>query len=158
MAKEIRPVDYHCLLVRGGGAAAAGILGDLTESGVSLLAFSAVTLNETVTQLDLIPDDIDALEDIAFRLHLTLGDRQTGFLIRGLDRPIAITEILRSLEEQHITVTAVQAVSAGAGRFGALVRVHPADFERASNILGAGQFDRRLLCIVGEPCRVAFAA
>lgn len=158
MAKEIRPVDYHCLLVKGGGAAAAGILGALTESGIGLLAFSAAAQDETVSQLDLIPDDIEEFEETAFRLGLTLGERQTGFLIRGLDRPIAITEILRSLEKERITVTAVQAVSAGAGRFGALIRVHPADFERASTALGADEFDRRLLCVVGEPCRVAFAA
>jgi hypothetical protein len=158
MAKEVRPVDYHCLLVRGGGAAAAGILGALTESGVSLLAFSAQAQDETVSQLDLIPDDIDTFEAIAFRFGLSLGERQTGFLIRGLDRPTAITEILRSLEEEHVTVTAVQAVSAGAGRFGALIRVHPADFERASSALGADEFDRRLLCVVGDPRRVAFAA
>lgn len=158
MAKEIRPVDYHCLVVRGGGAAAAGILGAVTESGVSLLAFSAVAQDETVSQLDLIPDDISAFEEIALRLGLTLGDRQTGFLIRGLDRPIAITEILHTLEEEHVTVTAVQAVSAGAGRFGALVRVHPADFERASSALGAEEFHRPLLCVVGEPRPVAMAA
>lgn len=158
MAKEIRPVGYHCLLVRGGGAAAAAILGALTESGVSLLAFSAATQDETLSQVDLIPDDIDVFEETAFRLGLTLGERQTGFLIRGLDRPIAITEILRTLEEERITVTAVQAVSAGAGRFGALIRVDPADFDRASTALGADEFDRRLLCVVGEPRRAAMAA
>lgn len=158
MAKEIRPVDYHCLLVRGGGAAAAGILGALTESGVGLLAFSAAAQDEAVSQLDLIPDNIDAFEGLAFRLGLSLGERRTGFLIRGLDRPIAITQILRSLEEEHVTVTGMQAVSAGAGRFGALIRVDPADFDRASTALGADEFDRRVLCFVGEPRRAAMAA
>jgi len=151
MAKEIRPVDYHSMMVFGGAAEAAGILGDLTESGVGLLAFSVLTHNDRVSQLDLIPDDIDSLEKAVARLGLHPGERKTGFLIRGLDRPLAMAQVLRRLDEAHIAVTAVQAVSAGAGRFGALVRVKPDNFDEAATVLGADEFDRRVLySIVGE--------
>jgi hypothetical protein len=48
-----------------------------------------------------------------------------------------VAEILKSLADANIRVTALQAVSAGAGRFGALLWVKPPDVKATAKVLGA---------------------
>jgi len=62
---------------------------------------------------------------------------KSAFLIQGDDRLGAVADSLGKLAAQKIDVVAAQAVAAGSKRWGMILWVKPADFERASKALGA---------------------
>jgi len=68
---------------------------------------------------------------------MTVRAQKFGFLVQGRDKKGAVADILGLLAEKKINVTAIDAVSAGAGRFGAILWVKPADVARAARALGA---------------------
>lgn len=74
-------------------------------------------------QLDLIPEDSAALKRAAKKLGLTLSARKTGFLVQGEDRVGAMSDLLDRLATAKINITAVDAVTSGDGRFGAILWV-----------------------------------
>jgi hypothetical protein len=61
-----------------------------------------------------------------------------AFLISGQDRVGAVAGTYRILSEARINVTALDAVCAGGGRYGAILWVAPRDFAKAAKLLGAG--------------------
>jgi hypothetical protein len=66
-----------------------------------------------------------------------LGSKK-GFLIQGEDRVGALVEILGKLSAAKINVTATDAVSAGAGQFGAILWVKAPYVKKAAKLLGVG--------------------
>ena len=140
MKEQIRETGYCYTLVTS-GAEAANVLIALSGSGVELLAFSLFPSGEGASQLDLIPEDMEALSSAAQELGLGLSSPKTGFLIRGEDRPLVMADILRRLGEAHLDITSAQAISAGAGRFGALLWVKASDSGAASRVLDSSESD-----------------
>jgi predicted amino acid-binding ACT domain protein len=63
--------------------------------------------------------------------------QKIGFLVQGKDRKGAVANQLRKLAEKKINVTAIDAVSAGAGRYAAILWVKPKDINKAAKALGA---------------------
>ena len=59
------------------------------------------------------------------------------FLIQGDDRVGAMQEILAKLASSKIGVTAIQGVSAGGGRYGAILWVDQKNIKKAATALGA---------------------
>jgi len=59
-------------------------------------------------------------------------------VIEGDDRVGALAEYFAMLGDAGINVTAVSAVTAGAGRFGAILWVDPRNVKRTAKLLGAG--------------------
>jgi hypothetical protein len=55
----------------------------------------------------------------------------------GDDRPGVIADLLQRLAAAKINVTALDAVCAGSGRYGAILWVAPRDVTRAARALGA---------------------
>ena len=66
-----------------------------------------------------------------------LGKRKTAFLVQGEDRVGALVRVLDTLAKAKINMVAMDAVTAGSGRFGAIFWVKPKDVGRASRLLGA---------------------
>ena len=56
--------------------------------------------------------------------------------MQGDDRPGAVADIMKQLESAKINITALTAVSAGVGRYGAILWVKPRDVNKAAKSLG----------------------
>ena len=136
MAESIRRVDYFYILTPNRPGEAARALKALKDSGINLLAFSGFPKGRRA-QLDFIPADPAALVKVAKRAGWKLSAKKSGFLIQGEDRPGAVADILGKLADAKINVTAVDAVCAGADRYGAILWVKPPDLKRAAKVLGA---------------------
>jgi ACT domain-containing protein len=68
---------------------------------------------------------------------LKVQSKKTGFLVQGDDRRGAVAEVLQKLADAAINVTAVDGVSAGAGRWGAILWVKPQSVNKAAKVLHA---------------------
>jgi len=137
LADHIRLVDYfytHCADTPGEGFR---LLSKLKEGGVNLLAFSAFPDGNKRSQIDFIPENPDLFLKVARKAGLTISERKQCFLIDGGDRIGAVAEVVKRLADAKINVTAMDAVCAGGGRYGAILWVKPAAMAAASTILGA---------------------
>jgi hypothetical protein len=70
------------------------------------------------------------------KMKLEVSKKKIGFLIQGEDRPGAVAEVMGKLGAAKINVVSMQAVCAGAGRYGALLWVKPRDLKKAAKALG----------------------
>ncbi len=114
-----------------------GILSALKDSGVNLLAFLGFPLGGGQSQIDLVPEDPASLKEAAARAGVTLSEAKRAFLVQGDDRLGAVADTTAKLAQATINLTAAAATGAGAGRFGMIVWVAAADYERAAEALGA---------------------
>ncbi len=135
MADIIKRVEYYytyCPDRPGEGAKALSVL---KEAGISLLAFSGFPQGRRA-QLDFIPQDPAAFTRVAQKAKWKLSRKKIGFLVQGEDRVGAVADLLAKLALAKINVTAIDAVCAGEGRYGAIFWVKPRDVNRAARVLG----------------------
>lgn len=135
MADQIRKVEYFYATVPDKPGEGAKILGVLKDAGVNLLAFHAFPAARR-SQVDLVPEDPAALRQAARKAKIKLTGPKIAFLVEGEDRIGAVEELMRRLAEARINVTAIDAVRAGGGRYGALFWVKPRDVKKAAQALG----------------------
>lgn len=135
MADTISRVDYFYIETPNKPGEAARALNVLKDAGINLLAFTGFPKGQR-SQLDFIPADPVAFVKVAKRARWKLSAKKSGFLIQGEDRAGALAGILNKLANAKINVTAVDAVCAGAARFGAILWVKPKDLKRAAKALG----------------------
>jgi len=136
MADVVKKVAYFATEVADKPGEAARVLGALADAGVNLLAFSGFPRGRK-SQLDIIPEDVKAFKAAAKKAKMATRPQKFGFLVQGADRKGAVAEILKKLADKLINVTAIDAVSAGAGRYAAILWVKPADVAKAAKALGA---------------------
>jgi hypothetical protein len=137
MADSILGVEYYYVTVLDAPGEGQRILSALQESGVNLLAYLGFPVGEGQSQLDLVPENPGGLRDVAERLGLTLSEAKRAFLVQGDDRVGAVADTTSKLAEASINVTAAAATAAGSGRYGMILWVAAADYERAADVLGA---------------------
>ncbi|OFV91074.1 MAG: hypothetical protein A3H28_04235 [Acidobacteria bacterium RIFCSPLOWO2_02_FULL_61_28] len=135
MSETIRQVDYYYTETPNKPGEACRALDSLKAAGINLLAFSGFPSGRR-SQLDFIPEDPAAFVQAARKAKLKLSPRKTGFLIQGQDRVGAISDVLAKLAAAKINVTAIDALCAGEGRYGAILWVKAADRKRAAKSLG----------------------
>ena len=135
MTDTIRRVDYFYILTPNRSGEAARALKALKDAGINLLAFSGFPKGRRA-QLDFVPADPVAFVKAAKKAGWKLSAKKSGFLIQGSDRTGAVADILGKLADARINVTAVDAVCAGADRYGAILWVKPPDLKRAAKALG----------------------
>ena len=136
MAKTLRKVDYYYVMLPNRAGQGAKIMAALAAEGVNMLAFSGFPSGGKA-QLDLIPENSARLRRAARKLGLKLSVRKTGFLYQADDRVGAMTRILDKLAAAKINVVAVDAVTSGKGRFGAIFWVKSSAVAKAAKALGA---------------------
>ena len=136
MADVIRKVSYFAMDVVDKPGEAARVLTALSRAGVNLLAFSGFPRGKRA-QLDFIPEDVELFRRALSTAKLKVQSKKTGFLVQGDDRPGAVAEVLQKLADAAINVTAVDGVSAGAGRWGAILWVKPQSVNKAAKVLQA---------------------
>ena len=136
MSQSLRKVDYFYVMIPNRAGQGAKVLSALAKEGINLLAFSGFPSGGK-GQLDLVPEDSRSLQRAARKLGLKLSKRKSGFLLQGDDRVGAMTSTLKKLAEAGISVTAMDAVTGGRGRFGAIFWVKPKSVARAARLLGA---------------------
>jgi hypothetical protein len=136
MAMVIRKAAYFSMQVRNRPGEGARLLGALKEAGINLIAFTGFPLGRGA-QVDFIPDDVVAFSKAARQLGFDAGKRKTVFVAQGDDRPGAMAAICEKLADAGINMIAMDAVSAGKGRCGAIFWVKPEDVAKASRALGA---------------------
>jgi hypothetical protein len=136
MADVVKKVAYFATEVADKPGEAARVLGALADAGVNLLAFSGFPRGRK-SQLDIIPEDVKTFKAAAKKAKMATRPQKFGFLVQGDDRKGAVAEVLKKLADKVINVTAIDAVSAGAGRYAAILWVKPADVAKAAKALGA---------------------
>jgi hypothetical protein len=136
MADIIRKVAYFAMDVANKPGEGARLLKTVADAGVNLLAFSGFPSGKKA-QLDFIPEDVAVFKKAMKVAKIKTRAQKFGFLIQGNDRKGAVAQLLRTLADKKINVTAIDAVSAGAGRYAAILWVKPKDVNKAAKVLGS---------------------
>jgi len=137
MGETIRLVDYFYMEVPDKPGEGARVLGQLKAAGVNLIGYSGFPKGRRA-QLDFIPADPAAFKAVARQNRWKLVGPKKGFVIQGDERVGAVADLLGVLAAVKISVTAMDAVCAGADRYGAILWVKPKDVRRAAKALGIG--------------------
>jgi hypothetical protein len=137
MADTVQRVEYYYVTVPDTPGEGQRLLSELKDSGVNLLAFLGFPLGGGQSQLDLVPEDPVQLRDAAERAGVRLSEAKRAFLIQGDDRVGAVADVTAKLAQAGINLTAATATGAEAGRYGMIVWVAAADYDRAAEALGA---------------------
>jgi hypothetical protein len=128
-------LEYYSVVVSNKPGKGEHVLGALKEAGVNFVAIWGYPVGKGKSKIDLVAEDTAGLKQAAKKLKIELGKKQTAFHITGEDHPGAVAEVLAKLAAKEINVSAVQALCAGNGRFGALVQVAPDDVKKATKAL-----------------------
>ncbi|MGO9613154.1 MAG: hypothetical protein ACLPX5_08975 [Dissulfurispiraceae bacterium] len=136
MANNVRKVAYFAMDVPNRPGEGARVLKTLADAGVNLLAFSGFP-NGRKAQLDFIPEDVAVFKKAVKVAKLSTSPQKFGFLVQGDDRKGALADIIETLAKKEINVIAMDAVSAGAGRYAAIFWVEPKDVNKTAKALGA---------------------
>jgi hypothetical protein len=137
MIDTVRAVEYYYVTIPDAPGEGQRILAALKDSGVNLLAFLGFPLGGGQSQIDLVPEDPQSLRDAAEQAGVTLSEAKRAFLIQGDDRVGAVADTTAKLAAANVNLTAATATAAGSGRFGMILWVATADYERAAEALGA---------------------
>ena len=136
MRDTVRKVHYYSTMVPDRPGQTFKVLAVLVSGGVNLLACTGTTRGRRA-QIDVVPDDTRKFSAAAKKAGLEFSEKKSGFMIQGDDRPGALADNLKVLADAGINIEAVDGLSAGSGRWGAIVWVHERDLRRAGSLLRA---------------------
>ena len=137
MADLIRTAQYFKVQIADKPGALAGMLAPLREAGENLMAVHAFPRNRG-TQVDVVPEDPTAFKNVAKVYKWKVQGPKLCLLVDGDDRPGALADLTDRLGSARINMTAVTGLTAGQGRFGAILWVKPRDVKKAAKVLGVG--------------------
>ena len=137
MADTNRLVDYFYIEATDHPGEGARVLQHLKDAGVNLLVLHAFPAGRR-TQVDFVPTNAEAFKAAAKAAKWKVVGPKKGFVIEGEDRVGALADYFAPLGDAKINVTAVSAISAVPGRFGAILWVKARDVKRAAKALGVG--------------------
>src|SRR4029077_7107801 len=132
----IRKVAYLSMQVPNRPGVGVEMLRAIAKGKQNLLAFTGFP-NGAKAQVDFVPARPAQFARGAKQAGVKLGERKTAFLVQGEDRVGALVRVLEKLAKAKINMVAMDAVTAGNRRVGAIFWVKPKDTGRASRLLGA---------------------
>ena len=132
----IRKVVYFSMQVPNRPGVGMQMLNAIAKGKHNLLAFTGFP-NGAKAQVDFSPARPVEFARGAKKAGVKLGKRKVAFLVQGEDRVGALVRILDRLAKAKINMVAMDAVTAGGRRFGAIFWVRPKDVARTSRLLGA---------------------
>lgn len=132
----IRKVVYFSMQVPNRPGVGVDMLKAIAKGRQNLLAFTGFP-SGAKAQVDFVPARPAEFARGAKKMGVKLGKRKTAFLVQGEDRVGALVRVLDKLAKARINMVAMDAVTAGNRRFGAIFWVKPKDIGRTSRLLGA---------------------
>ena len=133
---QVRKAPYFSMKVANRPGQAARMLAAIAAHGVNLIAFTGFPAGAQA-QVDFVPHNPKKLAETARKLGYKLSRQKTVFLATGKDRAGVIAAVCGKLADAGINMIAMDAVTSGAGRFGAIFWVQPGDVARAARALNA---------------------
>jgi len=109
------------------------VLATLVSAGINLLGCTGLPRGRRA-QIDVVPDDTRKFIAAAKKAGGSFSPKKVGFLIQGEDGPGVLADNLKQLAEHGINVTAIDDLSAGEVRWGAILWVDPKDVSRAGRL------------------------
>jgi hypothetical protein len=137
MAETIRQVEHYSTSVANKVGEGARILGALRDAGVNLIALWGYPRGAGKATIEFIPENGAAFAAAAKAAKIKLSKKQIAFYVQGDDRPGAIADLCAKLAAAKVNIGAIQAVCAGAGRYGAVISLSQAAVGKAAKALGA---------------------
>lgn len=136
MSYKVRRADYFNATIRDQPGEGYKLLAQLADLGINMLAFTAVPVGPTRTQLTIFPDDSHKMEAAGKNAGLTLDGPHPAILVQGDDKLGALVDVHQQLYEAKVDVFAATAVTDGLGRYGYILYVREQEYDRAAAALG----------------------
>lgn len=136
MAHTIRRVDYFYMSIADQPGEGYKLLNTLAGLNINLLAFSAIPIGPTHTQLILFPNSSENLQDVATKTKMVVDGPHPAFLVQGDDELGMLAKIHEKLYDEKINVYASNGVTDGKGNFGYIFYVRPEQYDEACEALG----------------------
>ncbi len=112
------------------------VLLGLKETRVNLLACGGLPARDGSARVYFVPENTESFRRAMGNLGFRLGEPERAFLVQGGDRIGALADVLGKIAGKEINIVEMNAVSAGAGRWGMMLRVSAPDYERAAQAFG----------------------
>ena len=135
MACTIARVEYFYTTVKDQPGEAYKLFEQLAGLGVNLLAFTAVPVGPTTTQLTIFPEDPAHLKNEAAKVGMVLDGPHPALLVQGDDDLGALAAIHLKIFEANVNIYSASGVTDGSGSFGYVIYVKSEDYDRAAAAL-----------------------
>ena len=135
MGYSICRVEYFYATVTDEPGEAYQVLSTLADRGVNLLAFTAVPVGPSRTQLALFPADPSQMRQEAQKAGMALDGPHRALLVQGDDELGALAAVHQKVYRAGVNVYAATGITDGHGKYGHLIYVRPEDYERAASAL-----------------------
>ena len=135
MSFQLKKVEYFYSSIVDQPGEAYQLLSRLKSIGVNLLAFTAIPVGPTRTQLTMFPEDAARLQTAAKNAGFKLDGPYSALLVQGDDELGALTDIRAKLYQAGVNVYASSGVTDGKGSFGYLLYLKEEDLDKALHSL-----------------------
>ena len=132
-----KTINYFSVVVANKSGEASKVLGALKEAGVNLVGFWGYPIKGKKAVLDVAPEDAKAFQKVVKKLGLESSAKKQAIFAAGDDTVGALLEVTSKITAAGINIHAAQAISSGAGRYGAFIQVDEDDFKKAKKAAGA---------------------
>ena len=136
MACNISRVEYFHTTIKDRPGEAYKFLSQLALLKINLLAFTAIPVGPTDTQLTIFPENPAIMKNEAMRAGLFLEGPHPALLVQCDDKLGALADIHLKIYEADVNVYSASGVSDGRGAFGYVIYVKSEDFNKAAAALG----------------------